>query len=204
MFKENGIMNEENAKLAKIKKSCRIGKKVSNILFILMLVGAICLTVYGIKVFADGKKFDDQIKSAEAAGVISTSDEIGSVSGVSINLGSLPTNLHSDVPAIQAAIDDHPYSIFYGSWITFSGVGMLIIAILMLLVKSVFATIEKESTPFTPKVKKKVTVVLIIISALFLCTTGTGFAVIGALITWAVNAILDYGMTLQTQYDETL
>ena len=197
-------MNEENVKLAKIKKSCRIGKKVSNILFILMLIGGICLTIYGIKVFADGKKFDDQIRSAEAAGVVSTSDEIGSVSAVSINLGSLPTDLHSDIPALQAAIDDHPYSIFYGSWITFSGAGMIIIAMLMLLVKSVFATIEKEATPFTPKVKKKVTVALAIISALFLFTTGTGFAVIGALVTWAVNAILDYGISLQRQYDETL
>lgn len=197
-------MNEENVKLAKIKKSCRIGKKVSTVLFVVLLVGAVCMLIYGIKVFADGKKFDDQITSAQAAGIISTSDEFGSASAVNINLGSLPSTLHSDIPSVQAALDDHPYSIVYGSYITFAGVVMIIISVMLLLVRSVFALVEKEATPFTAKVKKRVTIILAVISALFLFTAGSGLALIGALVTWAVNAILDYGISLQRQYDETL
>ena len=68
----------------------------------------------------------------------------------------------------------------------------------------VFDMIEKEGTPFTAKVKKRVTTILIFISVIFLCSAGAAYALIGALVTWAVNAILDYGITLQTQYDETL
>ncbi len=34
-----------------------------------------------------------------------------------INLGSLPTELHSDIPAVQAAINDHPLSVMYGSYV---------------------------------------------------------------------------------------
>jgi len=197
-------MNEENAKIAKIKKSCRIGKKVSGILFVIAVIGAIACFISGIFILASGKKFDDSVKEAEAAGYISTTDEFGSAKSFNINLGSLPKNIHSDIPAWQDAIEDHPLSFSYGMYVLVMGVGVAIVAVTIMLIKSVFATIEKEETPFTAKVKKKVTIVLIITSGIVMCTVGAGFAVLGVLITWAVNAILDYGITLQTQSDETL
>ena len=54
------------------------------------------------------------------------------------------------------------------------------------------------------KTKKRVTLVLIITSVVLFLTSGTAPGVLCILLTWAVNAILDYGVTLQVQSDETL
>ena len=108
-------MNEENLKIAKIKKSCHAGKIVSRILFVVVVIFTVLGIVGGIKVLRMGKDFDDRINNGSFAGIISTSDEIGSASAIKINLGSLPTEIHSDIPAVQAALEDHPMSVMYGS-----------------------------------------------------------------------------------------
>ena len=72
------------------------------------------------------------------------------------------------------------------------------------LTSSVFALIEKESSPFTDRARKRVTFVLIATAVLLCFTAGAAFGGLCALIAWAVNAILDYGKTLQTESDETL
>ena len=195
---------EESVKIAKIKKSCHIGKIVSTILFAVAAVFVVLCLISGVKVLKMGKEFDDSVINGRLSGVISTSDEIGSASAVTINLGSLPTEIHSDVPAIQAAIDDHPLSVMYGTYVLIGSLILAITAVLFLLVRSVFAMVEQESTPFTSKVKKRVTLVLIVTCGILFLTTGSAFAILFALITWAVNAILDYGITLQIQSDETL
>ena len=195
---------EESVKIAKIKKSCHIGKIVSTILFAVAAVFVVLCLIGGVKVLKMGKEFDDSVINGRLSGVISTSDEIGSASAVSINLGSLPTEIHSDVPAIQAAIDDHPLSVMYGTYVLICSLILAITAVLFLLVRSVFAMVEQESTPFTSKVRKRVTLVLIVTCGILFLTTGSAFAILFALITWAVNAILDYGITLQIQSDETL
>ena len=75
---------------------------------------------------------------------------------------------------------------------------------MFLLVSSIFAMIEKEPNPFTVKVKKKITTVLIVTCVILALTAGTAFTALGIVITWVINAIFDYGITLQTQSDETL
>ena len=195
---------EESLKITKIKKSCHTGKIVSMVLFVVAAVFVIACIIGGSKILGMGKEFDDMVTNGRLAGVISTSDEIGSVSAVKINLGSIPTEMHSDIPSVQAAIDDHPLSVMYGTYTLIVALLLAITAVLFLLVRSVFAMIEKEATPFTTKVKKRVTLVLIATCIILFLTTGSGFAILFALITWAVNAILDYGITLQIQSDETL
>ena len=81
---------------------------------------------------------------------------------------------------------------------------MVAVVALIFLVRSVFAIIEKEGNPFTVTVKKRIKTVLIATSVVLFLTSGTGPAILGILVTIAVNAILDYGITLQTQADETL
>ena len=119
-------------------------------------------------------------------------------------MGSVPLDIHSDIPAVQAAIDDHPMSVVYGTYILSMSIIMLAVIALIFLVRSVFAIIEKEGNPFTVTVKKRIKTVLIATSVVLFLTSGTGPAILGILVTIAVNAILDYGITLQTQADETL
>ena len=77
-------------------------------------------------------------------------------------------------------------------------------AVLMKLISGTFAIIEKEDNPFTDKVIKRVTVVMIIVSAFLFFTAGASFGILGGLVTLVVYSILDYGKTLQIQSDETL
>ena len=197
-------MNEESVKIAKIKKSCHAGKIAANI-FLAISIFMLAVGIWGgIKVLVMGKEFDNMVTSGRFAGVISTNDEIGSASAININLGSVPLDIHSDIPAVQEAIDDHPISVIYGSYILSMSIIMVAVVALIFLVRSVFAIIEKEGNPFTVTVKKRITAILIATSVALFLTSGTGPAILCILVTIAVNAILDYGVTLQTQADETL
>lgn len=197
-------MNEENVKIARIRKSCRVGKKVSNILCIVAIVGCVCALIGTIAIFRMGKNFDVKFNEAKEAGMVSTTSEIGSVALFKMNLGNIPTDLHSDIPAVQEMIEDHPLCIIYGSYSLIAAIGAAILAVMLKLTSSVFALIEKESSPFTDRVRKRVTFVLIATAVLLCFTAGAAFGGLCALIAWAVNAILDYGKTLQTESDETL
>jgi hypothetical protein len=197
-------MNEESVKISKIKKSCHTGTIVSRILAVICAIFTIIGIVGGIKVLSMGKEFDNMVNYGRFSGLISTSDEIGSASAVTINLGSIPTELHSDIPAVQAAINDHPLSVMYGSYVLFFGLIFILTTAMFFMISSIFTIIEKEATPFTAKVKKRITTVLIVTCVILALTTGSAFAVLCAIITWVINAILDYGITLQTQSDETL
>ena len=197
-------MNEENVKIAKIKKSCHVGKNVSIVLFVLSLVFSVLTLAASIKMWNMGKEFDDMVINGMLSGVVSTNDEIGSASAIKINMGSIPNNMHSDIPAVQAAIDDHPISVAWSCWFLFFFLVLAITAVMFLLLGSVFSIISKEANPFTAKVKKRVTTVLIFTSVILFLTSGTFSGAICLVITWVVNAILDYGMTLQVQADETL
>ena len=197
-------MNEENAKIAKIKKGCHAGKVVSNVIFIVALVGFIASVASGIWILAMGKDFDVMISQAEAAGYIESTNNPTSFSVLEISSSKIAQNITSDVPAIQEALDDHPQSILYGTWIIIMSFCLIIAAVLIKLIGSVFAMAEKEDTPFTDKIRKRVTIILGIMSGLLIFTTGAIYGVLGFLITWVVNLVLDYGKTLQIQSDETL
>ena len=194
---------EENVKIAKIKKSCKVGKTVSHILFIILLIGAIACAAASVTCFSMGKDFDIQMQKAADAGYISTDNDLAAAKWIDINLGD-PTSLHSDIPALQEAIDDHPYSIMYGTVCLVLSITCAVGAVLMKMLSNVFKLIMEEDSPFTDKVIKRVTIVLIVASVIGFLTSGAALGAIGLITAWVVHTILDYGKTLQIQSDETL
>ena len=197
-------MNEENVKLAKIKKSCHAGKIVSVILCIVAIVGCVSAMIGGIAIVSMGSKFDTEINRLIEEGKInSEGDAIGKVRAIDINIGSVD-NLHSDIPALQKAIDDHPYAVKYSMICFAAAATCAIAAILMKLVSSVFGLIQKEDSPFTAKVIRRVTIALGAVTVVLFFTSGMAFGLLGALVTWVVYTVMDYGKTLQIQSDETL
>ena len=115
-----------------------------------------------------------------------------------------PDDWESDVPAIQEALTNRPYTTIYGGYCFGIAAVIAVCAVLMKLISGTFAIIEKEDHPFTDKVIKRVTVVMIIVSAFLFFTAGASFGILGGLVTLVVYSILDYGKTLQIQSDETL
>lgn len=194
---------EENVKIAKIKKSCGVGKKICSILAVIAIIGCVCSAVASFAIFGMGKEFDAEVKKGIEAGYISEGNEFGSVKVININVGSVK-NLHSDVPALQKILDEQPYSITYGIYCFIMSVACAVVTVMLKFVGSVFELIIKEDTPFTDKVIKRVVIVMIVLSAVMLFTMSAGFAALGGITTWVVYTIMDYGKTLQIQSDETL
>lgn len=197
-------MNDMNSKLLKIKKSCHTGKIVSSILTIVLIVGCVCSVIGGIALIATAQENEPRIQQLVEQGTIDpANNKVASVRMFSIESVD-PEDWESDIPAVQKELDEHPYSFIYGMYL-FMASGMLaVIAVLMKLVSGTFALIEKEENPFTDKVIKRVTIVLGVVSGLLLMSSGAGMALLGALVTWVVYTVLDYGRTLQIQADETL
>ena len=202
----------ENIKLAKIKKSCKAGKVISTVLCIIAIVGCVLALAGGITVMSMGKNFESSVSQAASEGKVSVTLGSGNFLArfklVDIDLDSLglgdPDNLESDIPFIQNAIDDHPFTMMVLVELFTTAFALAVMAVIMKLVSSVFALILKEETPFTDKVIKRILIVMIVTSVCLLFTAGTAFGVLGGIITWAVYTIMDYGKTLQIQSDETL
>ena len=194
---------EENVKLARIKKSCRAGEIVTRVLFILAIVGFVCAVVSGGVILSMGSRFDKAIEESGGGWNLMAGSGIVRAKLVGIDLGD-PTELHSDIPAIQAAIDDHPFGVMTSATLFAAALMTAVLAVMMKLLGSVFTLIRKEGTPFADKVIKRVVVVMAVTSGLLLLPQGVGFGVLGGILTWVVYTILDYGKTLQLQSDETL
>lgn len=197
-------MNEENVKIGRIKKSCHAGKIVSNILCIFFAIGFLASVIGGAMTFAEGKEFDERIQLSEERGYIDNADRIGAARLFNINLGIVPENIESDIPAVQEALADHPRSVMWGSYLLILGLAFAVVAVLSKLVSSIFSLIEKETTPFSDRVKKRVTIAMIITTVILFLTTGTPFGLLFILLTWVVRSVLEYGKTLQIESDETL
>ena len=196
-------MDEVNAKLNRIKKSCHAGKIVSNIMCIIAIIGLVASIAGSVIIFGMGKKFDDEVAKAQDANIVSTESKMFASKMFDINLGD-PASVHSDIKAVQDLIDAHPYSTVYGFFLAVSAVTLLIVVVLMKMVNRVFALIEESDSPFTSQIIKRVTVVLVMTSVILLMTGGVAMGGLGIIVTWAVRSIMDYGKTLQIQADETL
>ncbi len=202
----------ENAKLERIRKSCKVGKTVSTVLCIIAIVGCVLALAAGITVMCMGKNFEHVIEQAGGEGEISVTLGSGGFLGrfklVDIDLDDLglndPGKLESDIPAIQKAIDDHPYSMLVSVYLFTAAFTTAVIAVILKLVSSVFGLIMKENTPFTDKVIRRVLFAMVVTSAGLFFTAGAAIGALGGIITWAVYTIMDYGKTLQIQSDETL
>lgn len=196
-------MNEENVKLEKIKKSCRFGKKIATILCIVAIVGCVCAMVGGVALLANSERFEPEFVKYVEEGKIDTSNGIGKVSGISIQ-GINVDDWKSDIPALQKALTERPYTTVYGIYCIIVSLSVAVCSLMVKLLSSVFELIEKEDTPFTDAVIKRVTIVMIVISGFLLLTAGAAFGILGGLVTWVVRTVMDYGKTLQIQSDETL
>lgn len=194
---------EENVKIAKIKRSCSVGKKVSVILSIVAIVGCVCALIATIAIFGMGKEFDNKVQQGIEAGIINSENELGSAKMININVGTVK-KWHSDVPALQKILDEQPYCITYGTYCLVMSLFCAVCAVILKLTGSVFELIIKENTPFTDKVIKRVMTVMIALCVILLLTASAGFAALGGITTWVVYTIMDYGKTLQIQSDETL
>lgn len=205
-------MNEENVKLARIKKSSKVAHAVSKTLFIVSMVACVITLVTGLVLFFGRDKFDPQIKEALAANPEKANATIGfgNIKVATVEDGNFVLDeamrWTSDVPALETFFrnnDDSP-AFTLGLYLMFISLLIAFVTFCLYLISSVFALLHKEGNPFDKKVIKRIMVTMIILSAILLTTSGMGLGILCGLLTWVVYTILDYGRLLKTQSDETL
>ncbi len=204
-------MNQENIKLNRIKKSSHVAGIVTRIVFILCVVASIILIVTSIVMIADRTNMNAQIKAGiEGANDVDVTKKVGPVNVHLLRFSkdsfdiTKYQKIESSIPALEKALSDTPYSLTLGFTLLTAGLNVVLLAIAMFQLYSVFDIIGKEDSPFTQRVLKKLLFALIVIDIVIAFTAGLGTAAVAGLVTWALYTIMDYGRLLQTQSDETL
>ncbi len=204
-------MNQENIKLNRIKKSSHVAGIVTRIVFILCVVASMILIVTSIVMIADRTNMNEQIKAGiEGANDVDVTKKVGPVNVHLLRFSkdsfdiTKYQRIESSIPALEKALSDTPYSLTLGFTLLTAGLNVVLLAIAMFQLYSVFDIIGKEDSPFTQRVLKKLLFALIVIDIVIAFTAGLGTAAVAGLVTWALYTIMDYGRLLQTQSDETL
>ena len=211
-------MNEENIKLQRVQRSCKVAQKVSFILFMITMVSCVICLITGIVMIANHENFDAQINQASNEGKIVQYPD----GGIKLNLGpvnvadidkndiektqNFTNNLHSDIPALQEFFEENQnsLSLMYGFYLLGMTLMIAILTVALYLFYTIFSMILKEGNPFADKVMKRILVSMIIISVVLALTAGIGFGALCGFLTWVIYTILDYGRSLKTLSDETL
>ncbi|MCR4688370.1 MAG: hypothetical protein K5745_02355 [Saccharofermentans sp.] len=196
-------MNSEKDMLTNIKKSSHYGKVFSQVLFWIGIALMVITLIAGIGIISSRGKFDEWILTQDTE----VQHKIGSVELINIDLGmGTPEdlNLESDIPALQAEIDAHPYSVYYGSVFFVLTACIAYYCAVMAFFGRAFKLIENSPTPFTSEVKKGLLIPLIGVAVIIAFTLSGGFAILAGILIWVIYSVLDYGIKLQELYDETL
>ncbi len=202
-------MSQENQKISKIKSSCNAVAIVTRIFLIIVIVGLVITLIAGVVIIANGEKLDPIMEeSLSDTGSFDVTQQVGPLNLHLVNISSDDLTdglkLESSIPGMQEYLDEAPYSFSIGLILLVAAFSLIVSAFILFMLSSAFTIIQKADSPFTDTVIKRLMAALISIDVVMAFSLGVGFGVIGALITWAVYTIMDYGRLLQTQSDETL
>ena len=178
-----------NKKIENIKKASHITANILNVIKVILIVGIVLCVVGGISAACiqtdGGTTISIFGKDVTVHGVVGL-DDMGK--GGFDFVDDLPINN----PFLRAAIN-----CFAGAVVC----GFALASVIIL--KNVFTTIENSETPFNENVLNKVKIAGILVTILTLAKS-LGIAVMVGLSFWCVYCILDYGVELQKNEDETL
>ena len=201
-------MREQEQKLANVRKSCDVARKVTKVFSILLIVATVLCLVAGITVFAVRDEINEHITVEtyddgllrfrfagegfdETTGYI-TMDDISSNGLIGVNFDL--EKIASEGKVAQLLMGE-----CFGGFII-----CLITTAIYIMIQKAFILIKDSETPFHPSVLKRLKLVFVIITIAALLFSGVGTAVMGGIVFWCIYCILDYGFVLQQEVDETL
>lgn len=190
-------MREEAMKLEKVKKSSKITATVAKVLEVMLIVGTLVCIAGAIICFC----MNDQINEGYEQ-IISTDQDAMELTKAmdQIEVGGV---LSFSVTT-EKLIAEGQYGQAAGIMCLAGALVCAMVAAVFAIIKRIFQTINVSETPFDEKVLVKIKRLFIIISIELLLMVGVLEAALTALVCWSIYNILDYGFTLQKQYDETL
>ena len=185
-------MDEQNKRLAEIRKRCTKSCKVLKV-FQIMIVVAAALTLFaGIFMLSNSERLNPMLEREYAAGNLKIDEELRS--GGLMSLGFDFDNYYSE--------GNFTFPLFILSMAAF--VAEVLTLAVVIIIKNILGALIDEESPFSETIFKKLKIGFIMITASLLLTVGLGTALIVGLVLWCVYAILEYGAALQAEVDGTL
>lgn len=182
-------MDNQNTKLANVKKSCKIAAIISKVFTIIFIVATVLCIAGAIFTFV--------VKDPASNPMLNSED-------IQVMLNSGLFHVQSSIPSLNEKVQNIAPTIILGVYILVIALYMAIMAGVMALIGSIFKLIIKEETPFSSNVVTRLLIAMIIISTCIFLSVGVGSGVLAFFITWVIYTIMDYGRALQIQSDETL
>lgn len=183
----------ENKKIASIKKA---SKTTSTVLRVCEWILGICFVICIAAVIICGifKSNINSIYNDPQSGMIFDDNFVAQFkSGV----------LNYTVP-FDELVDNGDFTAVIIVCLVAGAISLAIAFVVVELLRSVFATMYKNDTPFNPITLKKIKVLGIISTIMTVLFTSVAYGVIVALATWCMYCVFDYGIELQKESDETL
>lgn len=180
-------------KLEKVKKSCKITKKVLDVVTIIFAVIAVVCLVAGILVIANKNMVNAEFAQAAANGDVDFYAD-----------GELLSGLISLDVEIEELVDKGEYATVLTILMVAGVVFTTIFAVVAKILSAILGLIVVKESPFCNEVIKRLKGVFIIITVLVLLASGIVEALITALFFRCIYFLFQYGNALQEQYDETL
>ena len=197
-------MREQEQKLANVKKSCDVVRKVSKVFSIAIIVAAVLTLISAIGLLAAKDQinsnlvFDQATRQIYAAG-----DPSGFVTmedvAVDVETGIFSFNYDG-----MKLINQGKFAELFALYCGMATVICIFMAGIFITVQKTFEFIKNSETPFDEKVLHRLKVVFVAMTIVLGLLSGIGTAIVSGVIFWSVYCILDYGYVLQTEIDETL
>ena len=202
-------MREYENKLANVKKSCDVARKVAKVLSIIMAIGTAFILICGLVMVVFKSEINTCVKLEHETNLGETMVHIYHLRGTTEHdLCTLTVNESSCIVGttylVKKFIDKAMYA--EAMAVMFFSVGVLfaIIAGIFNVIMKAFKLIEDSDTPFDGDVMKKLKTAFIIITVYTFFFVGVGVSILAGVMFWSIYCILDYGYVLQKESDETL
>lgn len=183
------LMNEQIIKLEKVKKSCKTAKKITKVITMFLIAVIILCIVGAILCFG----FKDSINLAmakQSENLTFSNVDIGGILRFSVDISGL--------------MAEGKYAEISGIYCIISVIICVICAMVFGILSKVFAFLENSDTPFSETVLKKMKLTFILLVAIMALLIGIGMAAVIGLYFWCIYCILDYGIMLQIEVDDTI
>lgn len=183
-------MSESNSKIEKIKKSSHVALVLTQIIRIILMIGAVISAGVGFFCLGAREFLDQEFVKAIAAGELTWEDLT-----IRFDSSFLSGNIYLGQEESGART--------LGIYLLVMCILLLCVWAIMHFVGKVFQQLRDSYSPFGPEIIKSLKVAFVLITILVLWSS----LLIGALVgisLWCVFQIFEYGCELQRQSDETL
>ena len=197
-------MREQEQKLANVKKSCDVVRKVSKIFGVILVVITIITVVAGIVMLATKNQINSNLVFDEIGrhiNVVGDTSDFISLEDVTIDI---ETGLFSFDYDGMSLIKEGKFAELFALYCFMGAFVCAIMAGIFITIQTTFEFIKNSETPFDEKVLKRLKVVFVAMTIVLGALSGIGTAVLCGVIFWSIYCIIDYGYVLQTEVDETL